>query len=63
MISYNNVDVFERRKGHGWKRKVVGRYTFKGVDWVYYVQDFGNGYGCERFACTLSAMKRWGRLL
>tara|TARA_Y100000389_G_C17080544_1_gene326407 strand:- start:273 stop:509 length:237 start_codon:yes stop_codon:yes gene_type:complete len=53
-------DIFERRKGHGWKRKVIGTYTYDGIDWVYYVENRGYGYG-DRFACTVHAITRWGK--
>ena len=56
-------DIFERKKGHGWKRMVIGTYTYEGIDWVYYVEDHGGGYGAAHSVCTVDAIKRWGRLL
>lgn len=65
--------VWERKKGHGWLRKVEGMYTYAGIEWCRYYQN-QNGYwetqkmeqvgpfklDANLHTCTVDAMKNWG---
>ena len=74
IITVEAGSVWERKKGHGWLRKVVSMYTYEGIEWCNYRQDYGDGWETENIetvagifkfdtnmhACTVDAMKRWG---
>jgi len=74
IITVEAGSVWERKKGHGWLRKVVSMYTYEGIEWCKYRQDYGDGWETENIetvagifkfdtnmhACTVDAMKRWG---
>ena len=74
IITVETGSVWERKKGHGWLRKVVRMYTHEGIEWCNYRQDYGDGWETENIetvagifkfdtnmhACTVDAMKRWG---
>ena len=74
IITVEAGSVWERKKGHGWLRKVVSMYTHEGIEWCNYRQDYGDGWETENIetvagifkfdtnmhACTVDAMKRWG---
>lgn len=76
IITVEAGSVWERKKGHGWLRKVVSMYTYEGREMCYYREDMndGKGWATENIktvggifkfdtnlhACTVDAMKRWG---
>ena len=65
--------VWERKKGHGWMRRVIDRYSMGGKEWciyksktegdweVRYVEMDGVLFDAAISICTVDAMKRWGR--
>jgi hypothetical protein len=65
--------VWERKKGHGWLRKVVSVYNMGGKDWCIYKSNNGDGWVVKIIeldgelidaaisVCTVDAMKRWGK--
>ena len=74
IITVETGSVWERKKGHGWRRKVVDMYTHEGIEWCNYRQDYGDGWETENIetvagifkfdtnmhTCTVDAIKRWG---
>jgi hypothetical protein len=76
IITVETGSVWERKKGHGWRRKVVDMYTYKGTEMCYYREDMndGEGWATESIetvggifkfdnnlhACSVSAIKAWG---
>ena len=59
-IRFNVGDIYTRKKGYGWQRKITG---FSWVDdhlYIRYVEHLGDfEWGTER-NCSPSALRKWG---
>ena len=54
--------VYERKKGNGWTREIIGFGYVNDNLFVHYKMDYKNGNTFESF-CSDSALKKWGKLI
>ncbi len=54
-------DVYTRKKGYGWQRKITSLTWINGDLMVGYVEHLGDCVNVKSWSCTANALLNWGK--